>query len=470
MNRIIICLCLLVAGDAHAADKLNVMVLVSDDQRFDTIHALGNERIRTPNLDRLVKEGTTFTRAYCMGSMQGAVCVPSRAMFLSGRSLHRVPVNLADTPTLPEIFGKSGYATFGTGKWHNGPASYARAFQDGDTIFFGGMSDQFKVNVQPFDTNGKYPKLNAKIGDKHASTLFVDSAERFLKKQKGDKPFFCYVAFTSPHDPRTAPEEFRKKYDPAKMVVPKNYLPVHPFNNGEMKVRDEALAPWPRTEAEVKKQLADYYAMIEHLDFEIGRLLKLLDDTKQRENTLIVFYSDHGLAIGSHGLFGKQNLYDHSMRAPLIFSGPGIPKDKRTNAMCYLFDVPTTICAAADVKTAKAMEGENLGHVMKGDKETCRTQIFGAYRDVQRSIRTERWKLIRYPQINKTQLFDLQSDPDETKDLAGEGEHAERVKDLSQKLQLLQKEFDDKQPLTTDKPMSLDVEGIHYPTKKQPKN
>src|SRR5687767_9442415 len=162
MKHIIIGLYLLSAINVHAADKPNVLVLVSDDQRFDTIQALGNERIRTPNLDRLVKEGTTFTRAYCMGSMQGAVCVPSRAMFLSGRSLHRVPVNLADTPTLPEIFGKSGYATFGTGKWHNGPASYARAFQDGDTIFFGGMSDQFKVNVQPFDPNGKYPKLNAK--------------------------------------------------------------------------------------------------------------------------------------------------------------------------------------------------------------------------------------------------------------------------------------------------------------------
>ncbi len=466
MKRIIIGLCLLLTARAHAADKPNVLVLVSDDQRFDTIHALGSDRIRTPNLDRLVKEGTTFTRAYCMGSMQGAVCVPSRAMFLSGRSLHRVPANLADTPTVPEIFGKSGYATFGTGKWHNGPASYTRSFQDGDAIFFGGMSDQFRVNVQPFDPNGKYPKLNARIGDKHASTLFVDSAERFLKKQKGDKPFFCYVAFTSPHDPRTAPEEFRKKYEPDKMALPRNFLPVHPFNNGEMKVRDEMLAPWPRTEAVVKKHLADYYAMIEHLDFEIGRLLKVLDETKQRENTLIVFHSDHGLAIGSHGLFGKQNLYDHSMRAPLIFSGPGIPKDKRTGAMCYLFDVPTTICALANVPTAKGMEGENLVPVMKGDKETMRTQIFGAYRDVQRSIQTDRWKLIRYPQINKTQLFDLQNDPDEIKDLTAEAEHAERVKDLTKSLEMLQKEFDDKQSLSTDKPMPLKVEGIHFPAKK----
>jgi arylsulfatase A-like enzyme len=454
------------AANAQATAKPNVLILVSDDQRFDTIHALGNDRIHTPNLDRLVKEGTTFTRAYCMGAMQGAVCVPSRAMFLSGRSLFRVPANLADTPTLPEIFGKAGYSTFGTGKWHNGPASYARSFQNGDTIFFGGMSDQFKVSVQPFDPNGKYPKLNAKIGDKHASTLFVDSAERFIKKYKGEKPFFCYVAFTSPHDPRTAPEEFRKKYDPAEMVLPKNYLPVHPFNNGEMKVRDEELAPWPRTEAKVKKHLADYYAMIEHLDFEIGRLLKVLDDTMQRDKTLIVFHSDHGLAIGSHGLFGKQNLYDHSMRAPLIFSGPGIAKDKRTDAMCYLFDVPTTVCAAADVKTAKAMEGQNLMHVIRGDAENCRTEIFGAYRDVQRSVRTACWKLIRYPQINKTQLFDMQSDPNEMKDLAGNKEHAERVKDMMMRLERQQKDFDDKQPLSTDKPMPLEVEGIHFPAGK----
>src|SRR5262245_59251934 len=142
MFRIVAGLSLIVAANAHAA-KPNVLILVSDDQRFDTIHALGNDRIHTPNLDGLVKEGTTFTRAYCMVAMQGAVCVPSRAMFLSGRSLHRVPVTLADTPTLPEIFGKAGYATFGCGKWHNGPASYVRTFQDGESIFFGGMSDQF---------------------------------------------------------------------------------------------------------------------------------------------------------------------------------------------------------------------------------------------------------------------------------------------------------------------------------------
>ena len=129
--------------------------------------------------------------------------------------------------------------------------------------------------------------------------------------------------------------------------------------------------------------------------------------------------------------------------------------DKRTDAMCYLFDVPTTICAAVDVQTAKGMEGENLMHVINGDKLTCRTEIFGVYRDVQRSIRTDRWKLIRYPQINKTQLFDLQSDPDEMKDLAGDKDHAERVKDMLTRLERNQKDFGDKQPLSTDKPMPL---------------
>src|SRR3954451_11561317 len=172
LSRAAVALALLAVAPliAPAADRPNVVFLCSDDQRFDTIRALGNPVIETPTLDRLVSTGFTFTHAYCMGSMQGAVCVPSRAMFLSGRSLFRINEQLKDIPTWPETFRKAGYHAVGVGKWHNGPASYAKSFDAGGPIFFGGMGDQNKVNVQPFDPAGTYPKAKLRAGDKYSTT------------------------------------------------------------------------------------------------------------------------------------------------------------------------------------------------------------------------------------------------------------------------------------------------------------
>src|SRR5262249_50006945 len=163
------------------------------------------------------------------------------------------------------------------------------------------------------------------------TTMFTDAACDFLLSNVGDAPFFLYVTFTVPHDPRTPAKGYENRYDPAKMPLPKNYMPKHPFNNGEMLVRDEKLLGWPRTQAEVRRELANYYAMITHLDAEVGRIMRTLKDTGRDKNTVVIFTSDHGLAIGSHGLLGKQNLYEHSMRPPLILSGHGIPVGKRSD-------------------------------------------------------------------------------------------------------------------------------------------
>ena len=196
---------LALALPAWAAERPNVVFLCSDDQRFDTVRALGNPVIETPNLDRMVTDGFAFTHAFCMGSMQGAVCVPSRAMFLSGRSLFRVNEQLRDVPTWPETFRKAGYHAVGIGKWHNGPASYARSFDAGGPIFFGGMGDQNRVNHYTFDPSGKYPKTNLKVGSGYSTKMFADAAVDFLTGYRGEKPFFLYVTFTVPHDPRTPP-------------------------------------------------------------------------------------------------------------------------------------------------------------------------------------------------------------------------------------------------------------------------
>jgi arylsulfatase A-like enzyme len=449
---------LLLSSAPLVAAPPNVVFLCSDDQRFDTIRALGNPHIETPNIDAMVANGFTFTHAFCQGSTQPAVCVPSRAMFLTGRGLFHVDPQIKDAPTWPEVFRKAGYHTVGIGKWHNGPASYARSFSSGGPIFFGGMGDQNRVNVHPFDPDGKYPKANLKTGTAYSTKMFADAAVDLLNTHDGKKPFFLYVTFTVPHDPRTPPTGYEKKYDPKKLPLPKNYLPKHPFNNGELLIRDEKLLGWPRTEDQVRKELADYYATISHMDAQIGRIRDALKKGGFDRNTVVIFTSDHGLALGSHGLLGKQNLYDHSMRAPLVMTGPGIPTNKKSAALVYLFDIFPTVAELCEAKLPDKVDGKSLVPVMTGKQGKVRDVIFGAYRSFQRSVRTEEWKLIRYPHINHTQLFNLKDDPDETKDLAREANFAEKVKEMTKLLEDQQKQWGDKQPLTSEKPEAMEIE------------
>lgn len=431
------------------AARPNVLFLFSDDQRADTIRALGNPLITTPTLDRLVGEGTTFTRAYCMGAQQGAVCVPSRAMMLSGKTLFRISEKLENTTTWPQVFAQAGYATYGIGKWHNTPPAFVNTFQVGKAVFFGGMNDPYTMPLQ--DLNPAQQLVNKRTAEKHATELFADTAIEFLQ-QKRAQPFAMYVAFTLPHDPRTAPPEFRARYDASKLPLPKNFLPLHPFDNGEMVVRDERLAAWPRTPDAVREALADYYACVTFLDTQLGRILEALKQTGQYENTIIVFASDHGLAIGSHGLFGKQNLYEHSMRAPVILAGPGVPKNKRSEAFTYLLDLFPTMCDLAGLKVPNGVEGLSLAPVLRGEQKTRRAAIFTAYRDVQRAVRDDRWKLIVYPRINQLQLFDLQRDPDELRNLAQDGKYTRQLTTMTTLLKQQQASFGDALPLHSPNP------------------
>jgi arylsulfatase A-like enzyme len=445
----------------------NVIFIFSDDQRADTIAALGNRHIKTPNLDKLVKRGTAFTSAYCMGAMQGAVCVPSRAMVMSGRTLFKINPTLKDIPTWPAAFARAGYRTFITGKWHNETASALAAFSAGRAIFFGGMGDPYALPIA--DIGPKHTLTEKKLSGKHSVELFADSAIEFIRQQKGaDRPFLAYVAFNGPHDPRTAPKEYHEPYNKAKPPLPPNFRPVHPFyNNPDITGRDERLAPWPRTEAVVRQHLADYYAYITFLDAQVGRILEALREAGLEEDTIIVFASDHGLALGSHGLFGKQNLYDCSMRAPLIFAGPGIPHGKTSDAFAYLLDIFPTVGALTKIQGPDGSEGKSLVPVLKGEKTQVRDSIFTAYRQFERSVRDERWHLIAYPQINKTQLFDLQNDPHETKDLSGAPARARDIERLTAKLRDWQQSLGDTQALRSESPMSAEFDFSKVPPVKK---
>jgi arylsulfatase A-like enzyme len=439
----------------------NIVILFADDMSYRTIRALNNSEVRTPNLDKLVSRGTAFTHACIPGGLQGAVCVPSRAMLLSGQNVFHATANVVqqkgyglagDFSLMPEYFARLGYETVGIGKWHNGPELYHRCFAKGGPILFGGMADHYMTPLHEYNPAKTYPKSDIKPRKEHSSEIFANSAISFIRNRDKAKPLFLYTAFTAPHDPRQAPPDYKAMYPEDRIEELPNYLPEHPFDNGEMKVRDEALLPWPRTKAAVRKERSDYYAIITHLDAQIGRILDTLDAEGMMRNTVIVFAGDNGLAVGQHGLLGKQNLYDHSIRVPLVVAGPGIPAGKRSDTMVYLYDIFPTLTDLLGTPKAPHVDGISFQAVLADNKKRTRDALVYAYRHVQRGLRTERWKFIRYNAkgVQNRQLFDLQADPWETKNLAEAPEHAETVGQLDILLRMLLKQAGD--PLDLSKP------------------
>lgn len=425
-------LCIVLSSiNLWAQPAKNILIIYSDDQSFNTIRALGNKEVYTPNLDKLISEGMTFTQAYVMGGHQGAICIPSRAMLMTGRYVNRLPDDGRIIPDslvgLPEVLNGKGYITFHTGKWHNDKASYNRMFNSGDNIFFGGMhfekegGQQFPT-IYHYDKSGLYPASAMIKKDTFSTTLYAETAIRFLNSELSkSKPFLCYVAFTSPHDPRTPPEKFREMYDPEKITLPPNFLPIHPFDNGDMRVRDEMLLPHPRSESDVKKEIALYYGMVSEMDEQVGRILEALEKNGLKDNTLVIFAGDNGLAVGQHGLLGKQNLYEHSIHVPLIMSGPGIPENTTSGSFAYLSDIAPTIYEYLQVNQPSTVEAKSLMPVIKNPSLKIRKMIYNVYGNWSRSIKTEDgFKLIVYNVKGEqhTQLFDLKNDPWEINNLA----------------------------------------------------
>jgi len=413
---------------AAAIAKPNVLFILADDFRADCIAAFGNSQIQTPNLDRLSGRGLSFTHAYTMGSMIGAVCTPSRTMILTGRSLFHAPGR--DYALWPKAMAAGGYETFHLGKKGN----------------------SFVPGMEAFETCLYTGDMGADQRHEIASEKTADRVIQFLRSRESAKPFFIYYAPQVPHDPRVAPRQFMDMYDPAAIRLPARFQPVHPFDNGEMTVRDELLAPHPRTPEVVRRYLADYYACVTCLDYHIGRIIAALEETKQLDNTLIIFTGDNGLSLGDHGLMGKQNVYEMGgMHVPLIVAGPGITHGK-TEAFLYLYDLFPTVCELTGTTIPSQVEGRSQARVITGKSRRVRKTMFTLYKDVQRSIRDDRWKLIRYPQINLTQLFDLENDPNELHNLAQDGRNSRKIKEMMSLLKSAQKEFDDSCPLTSAHP------------------
>lgn len=476
------------AGKTLAGTRPNILFIFTDDHAFDAVGALGNDEIYTPNLDFLINNGTTFTHAYNMGAWQPAVCLASRAMLNTGRSVWRAQAldarrKSGDTTAMANNWGplmqQAGYATYFSGKWHVaapaadqfetvanvrpgmpydgypfGEMDALKARHGGNApldsitaLFPPGYNRPLSENDQSWNpSDPQYGGFWA--GGKHWSEVLGDDGVRFLGEAANDeRPFFMYLAFNAPHDPRQAPAEFVNRYNPEDLSVPASFLPEYPYAKDiglAPGIRDEDLAPYPRTELAVRTHKQEYYASITHLDDQVGRILDALDASGKRENTVVIFTADHGLAVGRHGLMGKQNLYDHSVRVPLTVFGPGVPSGNRIEADVYLQDVMPTTLALAGAEIPQDVEFFSLLPLIEGEQSVSSySGIYGAYVDYQRSLRKDGYKLIVYPDVPTQRLYHLATDADELEDLAQLPEYKGRVAAMLKSLTALQREMGD---------------------------
>ncbi|MEC3908794.1 sulfatase-like hydrolase/transferase [Tamlana sp. 2201CG12-4] len=478
---------------AQETEKPNYLFIFTDDQTYESIHALNNSEIYTPNMDRLVDEGVTFTHAFNQGSWSVAVCVASRSMLITGQTVFRAGKNKSylekwaqiegveetEVPLWSEVLQKNGYETYLTGKWHNTDYAALKGFDIAESIgqgmyetydthgskepgynrgnihdsewrptkkeFAGHWTPQVKDLI--YNEKGEAVIGSPYIAKEHTTELYANNAINYLltRGKEIKKPFFMYVAFNAPHDPRQSPQKYVDMYPTNSIKIPENYLLEHPFDQGDSKGRDELLAPFPRSKEAVQLHRSEYYAIISHFDHELGRILEALEASGKKENTYVILTSDHGLAVGQHGLMGKQNQYDHSVRMPLLISGPGLRKGKKVAEMVYLQSMFATTCELSKIKIPSTVEFKSIANLLTDTTEEAKGEeyIFGAYKGLQRMIRSKDYKLIIYPEADEYQLFDLNKDSLEKENLYGKKGYKKITKKLMQQIRLKQEELKD---------------------------
>lgn len=441
----------------------NILFIFADDYAYDCLGAAGNERVETPNLDRLAKKGTHFTRAYNPGGWGGAVCVASRTMMQMGKQIwtsHRTIETemIKQQQFFPQIMQQAGYETYFSGKWHVQSNKFCEQTWKNTLHIRPGMPNQtskrYKRNFTPAkDDWSPSDKKYAGFwrGGKHWSEVLADDGLEMIEQaSKQQKPFMMMLCFNAPHDPRQAPQSYQDKYPYSTIPVPESFQPEYPYDIGSNKIRDEQLAPFPRTPYSVQVNRSEYYALISHMDTQIGRILDGLEKSGKADNTIVIFSADHGLACGHHGLIGKQNVYEHSMRVPWIIAGPGIPTSKKIDTPIYLQDAMATCIDLAGTKKPAHVEFNSVLPLLKGG--TRENLVYGCYAGFQRMLIEGDYKLIVYPHIKKTLLFNLKTDPHEMKDLAVDPQFAEKVNSLTKKLVEQMEKYQD--PLRLDDPVT----------------
>ena len=476
-------------AEAPASTKPNIVFLYADDFAYWAINALGNEIIQTPNLDKLVAQGVSFSNAFNMGGWNGAICIASRSMLISGRSIWKAnEINrqwgegntAAHSQTWGRLMSNAGYNTFATGKWHI-QADPEQIFEETVNINIGGMpADHLTGTPGLYDrvreayANGEDfyallpPGYNRPLSETDDSWTASDPAHNgywtdgthWSEVQRGDAinfidaasrsedPFFLYLAFNAPHDSRQSPKEFLDLYPLEDIPLPENWLPEYPYLDemGDLRVmRDEMLGPVPRTPYAIRTHIREYYAIISHLDAQIGLILQALEEKELMDNTYIFFTGDNGLSVGQHGLLGKQNMFDHSIHVPLLAAGPDLPSGTEVSSDIYLQDIMATSLSLAGIEKPDFVDFNSFLNLANGvaSELPLPNGVYGAYMDTQRMIRKDGFKLILYPRNRELLLFDLNADPLEMNDLSDNPQYAAKVRNLFEGLLSLQAQMED---------------------------
>ena len=476
-------------AEAPASTKPNIVFLYADDFAYWAINALGNEIIQTPNLDKLVSQGVSFSNAFNMGGWNGAICIASRSMLISGRSIWKAnEINrqwgegntAAHSQTWGRLMSNAGYNTFATGKWHI-QADPEQVFEETVNINPGGMPPDHLTGtpglydrVREAYANGENfynllpPGYNRPLSETDDSWTASDPAHNgywtdgthWSEVQRGDAinfidaasrsedPFFLYLAFNAPHDSRQSPKEFLDLYPIEDIPLPENWLPEYPYLDemGDLRVmRDEMLGPVPRTPYAIRTHIREYYAIISHLDAQIGMILQALEEKELMDNTYIFFTGDNGLSVGQHGLLGKQNMFDHSIHVPLLAAGPDLPSGTEVSSDIYLQDIMATSLSLAGIEKPDFVDFNSFLNLANGvaSELPLPNGVYGAYMDTQRMIRKDGFKLILYPRNRELLLFDLNADPLEMNDLSDNPQYAAKVRNLFGDLLSLQAQMED---------------------------
>lgn len=434
-----------ISKDKKETKRPNFLFVIVDDQSpFDLQTYDPNSILETHNISKLAKDGIVIESARHMGSMNGAVCTPSRHMTMTGRSLWHLPPSAEfqkqtephylDEQTIGAVFNRAGYKTMRTCKKGN---SYP------------GANRQFTV-VRDATKRGGTDETGSAW---HAKQVLEYLDDRNATKEQN--PFFIYLGFSHPHDTRDGTPELLAKYGATNHTdinnlplanskqpnLQDNYLSAHPFFHGHPNLRDEVNVSgvWEnRDENTIRNELGREYACSENIDIQLGKVLTKLEAHGELDNTYIIYTSDHGMAIGRHGLQGKQNLYEHTWRVPFIIKGPGLAANKRVEGNIYQFDLLPTVCELAGIEIPETVEGKSFLPVLKGEKKVIREVMYGVYaggtKPGMRTVKKGDWKLIKYDvmdgAIRETQLFNLAANPNEY--LPEHGKSGEMETDLAE--------------------------------------
>ncbi len=441
---------------SEAAEKRpNIVFILTDDQRFDSMSCTGHPYVHTPNMDRLAREGAIFRNCF----VTTALCSPSRASFLSGKYVHThgVKDNRTFFPTdthatFPQLLQKAGYETAYFGKWHMGRQDIVQpGFNRWVALLGQGTYMDPKLNI-----DGTWTETTGYIAD-----ILTGHAVDWLK-QKRDAPFCMYLAHKSVHEPFTPAVRHSKLYEGKEITLPPSAKDTmegkpefvkskSPLGKGEK---------FPTFPDRFQERVRNYYRTLMGVDDSVGQILRTLEETGQLDNTIIVFAGDNGFFWGEHGLGDKRWAYEESMRIPFLVRFPKMLKPGSTiDEMVLNIDLAPTLLDLAGAPIPADMQGRSWKPLLQGKHPKWREDfLYEYFIDAEfpkavpliKSVRTTRWKYISYPEINDTEeLYDLRNDPYEMRNLAQDPKHSGVLKDMKARLARLLKETGGENKQTT---------------------